>query len=134
MNQIEIQDSMKDLLGRANVSLEVIGDVVIAALRAALDVAADQVGDRAPDKLWWEQYYRLTGDHMHLTEDGWIPAAMNTLACTGCEPAEVLKEVNKPDVDAEQLAEALRYANVRDIGEDERRYRIQAAIKLLPTV
>lgn len=134
MTQVEIQDSMKDLLARANVSLEVVGDVVIAALRSALDVAADHVGDRAPDKLWWEQYYRLTGEHMHLTEEGWIPAEMNTLAYMGCEPAEVLKEVNKPGVDLGELAGALRYASVRDISEGDRRKRIQEAIDLLPKV
>lgn len=54
----------------------------------------------APDPTWYREYYMLTGDHMVLTEEGWIPAACNTPEHLGADydPAEVLDEVNAPDV------------------------------------
>jgi hypothetical protein len=68
-------------------------------LKRAMEVLTsleDIIGDRAPDTEWWGEYFTLTGDHMHLTEEGWIPAEMNTLAATGSEPLEVIGEVNAP--------------------------------------
>lgn len=52
--------------------------------------------DEAPDKNWYRDYYLLTGDHMQLTEEGWVPASLNTREQTGEEPMEVLDEVNFP--------------------------------------
>lgn len=49
--------------------------------------------ERAPDPQWWADYFRLTGQHMVLTEEGWVPAALNTREETREEPMEVLVEV-----------------------------------------
>ncbi len=68
----------------------------MSQLLAGLAVVADLRGEDPPDKDWFRQYFLLTGDHMVLTEEGWIPAACNTKAFTGFDPAEVLEEVNAP--------------------------------------
>jgi hypothetical protein len=52
--------------------------------------------DPAPDENWFRDYYTLTGDHVVLTEEGWIPADQNTVEITGEEPMEILDEVNAP--------------------------------------
>lgn len=46
--------------------------------------------EQAPDENWFPDYYSLTGDHMVLTEEGWLPADQNTRE----EPMEVFDEVN----------------------------------------
>jgi hypothetical protein len=53
--------------------------------------------DYGPDKTYLRDLYLVTGDHMVLTEEGWIPAASNTFQETGDDPMEVLDEVNKPE-------------------------------------
>lgn len=50
--------------------------------------------DPAPDEDWFRDFYTLTGDHVVLTEEGWIPADQNTREITGEEPMEILDEVN----------------------------------------
>jgi hypothetical protein len=50
--------------------------------------------DPAPDENWFRDYYTLTGDHVVLTEEGWIPADQNTVEVTGEEPMEIFDEVN----------------------------------------
>lgn len=62
----------------------------------ALEALNDFLDERAPDENWWHEYFTLTGDHMHLTEEGWIPADQNTREATGFDPMEVLCEVNAP--------------------------------------
>lgn len=52
--------------------------------------------DVSPDGEWYREFYLLTGDHMQLTEEGWIPADQNTFEATGAAPMEVLDEVNAP--------------------------------------
>lgn len=49
-----------------------------------------------PDMNWFKELWSLTGEHMVLTEEGWIPAECNTREHTGSDPADVLDEVNKP--------------------------------------
>lgn len=52
--------------------------------------------DHAPDHNWFRDLFLLTGAHLVLTEEGWIPAEANTLDATGFEPMEILDEVNAP--------------------------------------
>lgn len=86
-----------DLLGRAGVASDTIKDAeTLGALEVALDVACDIFNERAPDAKWFRDYFSLTGDHWVLTEEGWIPAEMNTREATGSDPVEVLDEVNAP--------------------------------------
>lgn len=33
-------------------------------------------GERPPDNNWWRDYFRLSGDHVVLTEEGWEPASI----------------------------------------------------------
>ena len=68
--------------------------LVTSALKLLEDVA-DQC-DEAPFPEFFKRYYLLTGDHMVLTEEGWIPAELNTLEHTGAEPMETFDEVNAP--------------------------------------
>lgn len=55
--------------------------------------------EEAPDREWWKDYFTVTGEHMQLTEEGWIPASENTREATGVESLEVLFEVNAPAKD-----------------------------------
>jgi len=94
--KLEQMDKAKSLLARAGVDETTISTLDLGTLRAAIDVAADLVGEKAPDATWFREYYEITGDHMVLTEDGWIPAEFNTREITGEDPAEVIEEVNAP--------------------------------------
>jgi hypothetical protein len=58
--------------------------------------AIEDFFDWAPDPHWWRDYFILTGAHMVLTEEGWLPAECNTREATGADPMEVLDEVNAP--------------------------------------
>lgn len=96
MNNIEL---IKDLLKRAGVDQEyLLAETDESKLRFALDCIMSIFWEFAPnrDPDWYGDYYTITGDHMHCTEEGWIPAEMNTFEYTGYEPMEVLYEVNKP--------------------------------------
>lgn len=53
--------------------------------------------DEAPDDNFFRDLFVLTGDHMVLTEEGWITAESNTDEETNGEPSEVLDEVNAPE-------------------------------------
>lgn len=93
----EQQETARNLLKRARVSESTIKSCENSReLWVALLVTGDFVNDRAPDKGWFKDFYLLTGDHMQLTDEGWVPAHMNTKEYTGYEPAEVLDEVNAP--------------------------------------
>lgn len=95
----ESRDKMCDLLRRAGVSEETIAAAVNRdSVTTAVEVASDMLGDRAPDDNWLRDWYLVTGDHMVRTEEGWIPAEMNTREHTGEDPMEVLEEVNAPTV------------------------------------
>lgn len=52
--------------------------------------------EEGPDENWWRDFYLLTGDHMVCTNEGWIPAHMNTKKYTGYPPEEIMDEVNAP--------------------------------------
>lgn len=52
---------------------------------------ADIFGEIPPDDHWFGDYCELTGQHMCLTDEGWVPPEC-------LEGAEVLEEVNKPEV------------------------------------
>lgn len=96
MNNIEL---IKDLLKRAGVDQEdLLAETDETKLRYALECIMSIFWEFAPknDLDWYYDYYLITGDHMHLTEEGWMPAEMNTFEYTGYEPVEVLWEVNKP--------------------------------------
>lgn len=87
-----------DLLRRAKIAQSTIDRNYSAdCLRAMLEVVAD-LNDAGPDENWFRDYYLITGEHMQLTEEGWVPAEMNTREYTGEDPAEILDEVNTPPV------------------------------------
>lgn len=65
-------------------------------LMACLDALRTIVDEHGPDEDWYRDYFTLTGDHMVLTDEGWVPAEMNTREYTGYDPAEVLDEINAP--------------------------------------
>jgi len=91
------QKKARDLLNRAGCSQRIIDDLRSGySLHIAIDVVANLIGDIPPDENWLRDYYLINGDHMVLTEEGWIPAEMNTREYTGAEPCEVLDEVNAP--------------------------------------
>lgn len=93
----EHQELAKSLLRRCNVTDEVINTLNSnETLMAGLNVAFDVMGEVAPDKSWLKEYYSITGDHMVLTEYGWIPADQNTFEATGEEPLEIRDEINVP--------------------------------------
>jgi hypothetical protein len=46
----------------------------------------------APDKTWFQEYFALTGEHMVLTDEGWIPGSDKS----SLPPEEILVEVNAP--------------------------------------
>lgn len=54
--------------------------------------------DTSPDKTWYRELFVLNGEHMVLTEEGWIPADQNTREVTGVDPVEIFDEVNKPKI------------------------------------
>jgi hypothetical protein len=56
------------------------------------------IGDVPPDENWYRDYFTLTGEHMILIEEGWVPPELNTKEVTGEDPQEVLDEVNAPVV------------------------------------
>lgn len=72
------------------------GSKVTRALEV-LDALAD-LDERGADEDWYRDYFTLTGQHMQLTEEGWVPADQNTREVTGEEPMEVFDEVNAPVV------------------------------------
>jgi hypothetical protein len=61
--------------------------------RVLIDAAVPDVmtGDQAKA---YRDYLEATGEHWVCGEYGWMPAHMNTREHTGCEPEEVLDEVN----------------------------------------
>lgn len=86
---------VRDLFRRAKVSDYIIGLCdTDESLLLITESTADRIGECSPDSTWLQDWYEITGDHMHLTEEGWIPAEMNTREYTGEEPMEVLMEVN----------------------------------------
>lgn len=83
----ELQDIRVDLLRRAGVSESVIKKALDSdSTFTALSVVADRM-ERAPDKTWFREFYKLSGDHMVLTEEGWAPPDR-------AEGMEILDEVN----------------------------------------
>jgi hypothetical protein len=59
----------------------------------AVAEALAECGATLPDETWWREYYRFTGIHWVLTEEGWIPGALR-------QPEEaVLDEINAPKDD-----------------------------------
>lgn len=63
-------------------------DGKLAAAMVCLEAISDLVSDRPPDETWWRDYFLLTGEHMILTDEGWVPPYM-------VDPqSEVLEEVN----------------------------------------
>lgn len=93
----EQQELAKSLLQRCNVPDEVINTSNNnETLLFGLNVAFHASGEIAPDKNWLKEYYSITGDHMVLTEYGWLPADQNTFEATGEEPLEIRDEINAP--------------------------------------
>jgi hypothetical protein len=87
------RERMRDLLLRAGVKPATVAEIKDdEGLCNSVDAAAERWGDRAPDKRWFKDWFLITGEHMILTEEGWMPADMNG----GEEPMEVLDEVNAP--------------------------------------
>jgi hypothetical protein len=54
----------------------------------------------APDEKWFQEYFALTGEHMVLTEEGWIPGKDKAAH----RPEEILDEVNAPAAENESLS------------------------------
>lgn len=100
MSLYEVRSLQSSLLTRAGMSTEFTSKIDSEAMsdphEIALAVLAEKM-DVGPDENWFKDYWRLTGDHMVLTEEGWIPAEFNALEYTGEQPMEVLDEVNKPE-------------------------------------
>jgi hypothetical protein len=97
------KEMAKKLLKRARVSADFIEWLSSGYdLHIALEVISHLIDDIPPDVEWLRDYYLINGDRMVLTEEGWIPAEMNTKAYTGSEPCEVLDEVNSPTSTPEQ--------------------------------
>ena len=98
-----IKATMRNLLLRAGVSQETLSEIDNDnSLCVALEVVVDMLAEGpSPDSSWWKERYEVTGEHVVLTEEGWMPAEMNTVEHTGEEPVEVLDEVNAPHVAAE---------------------------------
>lgn len=69
-------------LGRAKDVLETLLDL--------------ELFEEGPDVTFWRDCFILSGDHMVCTDDGWIPAVMNTREVTGEDPEEIFDEVNAP--------------------------------------
>ena len=67
-------------------------------IERALDLldALSDFFDVAPDANYIRDIYLITGDHMVLTDEGWVTSESNTWEVTGEEPMEVFDEVNKP--------------------------------------
>jgi hypothetical protein len=92
MTSVE-RERTRDLLKRAGVSGDVIEMLRTGSeLLGGLAVASDLLAEKAPDKDWHRDCYLLTGEHMVLTEEGWVPAEMNQ----GADAVDVLDEVNAP--------------------------------------
>lgn len=99
MMEFERRVKARSLLTRAGVSDETISLAVESdSMLTAIEVVADLLAEQEPpDETWWREKFLFTGEHMVETDDGWIPAAMNTAEVCGDEgPSEVLDEVNAP--------------------------------------
>lgn len=62
----------------------------------ALEHLLDMVDEEAPDAEWWPDYYKLTGQHMILTEEGWEPGEHAKYYLESDPKWEPLDEVNQP--------------------------------------
>jgi hypothetical protein len=111
-----------DLLKRARVSEHVYSKLKTEdQIGTALAVVDDLLCDTSPDEDWWRDYFLFTGDHMHLTEEGLIPAEMNTYAYTGSSPMEVLEEINAP---AERKELPTIWIHLNEMGGDTNDYAV----------
>lgn len=111
-----------DLLKRARVNDYVYSQLTTEEeIDTALMIVEDLVGDIGPDINWWKDFYLYNGDHMHLTEEGWAPAEMNTFEYTGYAPMEVLEEINKPSEEKEQ---PIIWIHFSEIGGDTDDYSV----------
>jgi hypothetical protein len=91
MNQQQ-QRTARDLLSRCGVHKSTLDRFDAAQLRAALDAVGDAHGEDPPDHNWNREYFEITGEHVVLTDEGWVPAATNV----GPNAMDVLDELNAP--------------------------------------
>jgi predicted glycosyl hydrolase (DUF1957 family) len=64
------------------------------ALLGLIQRVAEHCSDNLPDKDWFRDLYRVTGEHMILTEDGWQPASEKTGLVAEYGADHILDEVN----------------------------------------
>ena len=50
----------------------------------------------APNETWYPRYFRLTGEHRILTEEGWQPGEVKASVLADWGEEAVLDEVNAP--------------------------------------
>lgn len=51
---------------------------LLSGYRDLVDRASEhfEAGETAPDETWYRDLFELTGDHMILTEEGWVPGSL----------------------------------------------------------